>query len=112
MSEDRRQEERVSTCLVDVTATLDAESGCPVVDVSPTGFAALSRSLRFLGTTVPVALQWGGREFSGAAWIQSVHRVDPGEIRYGLRPVEGPDAGDDLQNVLAEIHHAVSAQRR
>ena len=55
---------RVSTVLADIVATLGAEHGCPLQDVSSTGFAVVARTAFAVGNTVDVTLEFDENEYT------------------------------------------------
>jgi hypothetical protein len=101
-----RQQYRVSTLSSNIVATLNCESGCGVQDVSATGFAVLATGMHAVGTNLPASIKFEGESYSGLVLMQSHRQPRPGEVRYGLRAVSGPEA-DDLAACLHSINLSV-----
>ena len=88
ISAENRQSFRVSTVMIDLTASLENEVNCPLLDISSSGFSLLSSREHAYGSLVEVALAFGPDTYSGKVRIQNVIENPKGVFRYGLRRVE------------------------
>jgi hypothetical protein len=94
---------RCPTVVEDISATLDDEAICKVLDVSQTGFAVYAAPGRAIGSTCAANLSFEGCELRGTAVVQSA-RESGSRTRYGLRALDG-----ELRRRLTEV--AMSVQR-
>jgi hypothetical protein len=99
---------RVTAAIAGLTATIDDHPGCPLVDVSATGFSVICSAAYTIGQNVPVTMRHEGRVFTGLATVQSARAIKPGRIRYGMF-CGGRKAMGDLESGLAQI--SASLQR-
>lgn len=102
VSAESRQHYRVSTITADIEAKLGDEDGCKVVDISSTGFAAVSSTRYTIGANVTVVIDFQGRHCEGTASVQSVRDKPGGRYRYGFLSITGSDGGS-FQNDLNEV---------
>ncbi len=103
ISAENRQCYRVSTVMVDLTATLDGEANCHLLDISSNGFSLVSSREHTFGTLVEVTLEYGLKNYSGKARIQSVIEHPRGVFRYGLYGIEDKNADNELGKALRVI---------
>ena len=89
VSAEGRQSFRVSTATSGLTARI-GEEACPLLDISATGIAVISRATHLPGETVPVSISYDGRSYSGTARVQGIRKLPDGRIRFGLH---GSDKG-------------------
>lgn len=108
VSAESRECYRVSTVLANLKAGVGDETGCPLTDVSVTGFSVLARTSHANGASLRVSLHHEGEDFAGLAVVQSIRSYDDGSIRYGMRCV---DEHGDLANGLKKISMAVQRQQ-
>ena len=97
-SAENRQYYRVSTVMVDLTATLEGEVNCQLLDISSCGFSLLSSREHAYGSLVEVMLSYGQNTYSGKARIQNIIENPQGVFRYGLRGEEDTAIDRDLAN--------------
>lgn len=110
VSADQRQCFRVSCLGENIKATIGDESGCEVVDISATGFAFYGQREYEIGRRMRVTLVYNRMEFSGFATVQSVRRMNPKLLRFGMHCSGGDN--DVFARSLASINVAVQAERR
>ena len=103
VSAETRGEDRVSTSGTGLTATLEGEAGCPVLDVSLSGLAVIATRIYHVGRCLKVAIRYEGEEYVGQVEIQCVHALDGGTTRYGLLGAFATAGGRDLQNGLTRM---------
>ena len=84
VSADSRQHYRVSTVTAGLTAKLAGEDQCPLVDVSCTGFSAISSRNYAFGSLVEATLIYQGEEYNDKVCVQSIRVLGKDRIRYGL----------------------------
>ncbi len=106
-----RQEDRVSTSELGLTAAIDEEEGCPVQDVSLSGLAVISRRKHPVGRCLDVAIRYREVEYAGQMEVQCSHPLDADRTRYGLLGVFDTDAGRSLQNGLTRMTLEIQQQR-
>ncbi len=109
VSAESRQHYRVSTITSDVSARIGGEDGCKVVDISSTGFAAVSAHAYDIGAKVDVVIEYGGQRCEGEASVQSVREKPGGRFRYGLLSIadaDGPDFQERLNEISLEIQRS------
>lgn len=101
---------RVSTVLTEMTCTLAGRAGCPLEDVSVTGFATVSPDEHAIGDAVEAELtDLNDRPFTGHAVVASVTPVDDG-FRYGLSTPDPLHGGGTLQRGVSSL--SLALQRR
>lgn len=83
MRAERRQSYRVRTTATGVAARVGQED-CPVLDVSPGGFAVIGSGQWTIGDRLPVLLRCGSGVHTGCAMVQSARPLRDGRMRYGL----------------------------
>lgn len=110
VSAEGREAFRVTAIGADVTATLNDEADCPLLDVAPLGFAVNSREEYAIGTNVQVAIDWQGETYRGTVCVQSVRSVGRGRTRYGMRYLDDAKAAGTLRRGLEKI--SMEVQRR
>jgi hypothetical protein len=104
------QSYRVSCLGTQITATFGHETGCEVLDVSATGFAVYARGQYSIGQCLPAALHYAGQSCAGDVAVQSVRRMSPQKIRYGVYCVD--DARQHtLAKSLASINLAIQREQ-
>jgi hypothetical protein len=105
-----REEDRVSTSGVGLTATLESEDACPIQDVSLSGIAVISTRNYHVGRCLEVAIRYGDGEYVGQMEIQCTHALDGGKTRYGLLGVFDTAEGRELQNGLTRMTLEIQQQ--
>ncbi len=108
---DRRESTRVSTAIVGLTIEVNGEPGCPLLDVSANGFAAVASVKIDIGHTADVSLQHAGRRFHGQVRVRSAREITPGQYRYGMYCLVHRTAGGDLPEGLRRVRDAVMRRR-
>lgn len=94
VSAESRQCYRVLTSISsDVSAVIDGQHNCPVLDVSATGFSIMSEAPLRQGQVVRVTLNHEQNDYAGSAVVQSSKELNDGRYRYGLYC-----AGDEKSN--------------
>ena len=96
VSAENRQCYRVSTVMVDLTATLEGEANCHLLDISSSGFSLLSLREHAYGSLVEVTLEYGQNMYSGQARIQNIIEHPRGVFRYGLYGIEDKKVDSEL----------------
>ncbi len=96
VSAENRQCYRVSTVMVELTATLDGEANCHLLDISSSGFSLLSSREHSYGSLVEVTLEYGEKTYTGQARIQNIIEHPRGVFRYGLHGIEDKQAESEL----------------
>ena len=96
VSAENRQCYRVSTVMVELTATLDGEENCHLLDISSSGFSLLSTREHAYGSLVDVTLEYGQNKYSGQARIQNIIEHPRGVFRYGLYGIEDKKTESEL----------------
>lgn len=96
VSAENRQCYRVSTVMVDLTATLEGEANCHLLDISSSGFSLLSLREHAYGSLVEVTLEYGQNKYSGQARIQNIIEHPRGVFRYGLYGIEDKKVDSEL----------------
>ena len=104
VSAENRQGCRVSTLTAELVARLGTEEGCPLLDVSATGFALIAKQRYEVGNHVPVTLYYKNESYSGIGCVQNIRKLSQERIRYGFRGVDDPEAAGDLLKGLTLIH--------
>jgi len=105
-----RQEDRVSTRGLGLTAALDDEEGCPIEDVSLSGLAAISQRKYHVGRCLDVAVRYADVEYVGPMEVQCSHPIENGRTRYGLLGVFDSEAGRSLQIGLTRMTLEIQQQ--
>lgn len=105
VSAESRQTYRVSVAANDdVTLVVGRDASCPVLDVSPEGFAAVTAKQLNLGSVVPITLIGDVHTVHGTARIQTVRERRDGKFRYGfLVPRNDLQARKALQQLSAAM---------
>jgi len=98
-----REEDRVATLGMDLTAMLEDEDGCVIQDVSLSGLAVVSARRYHVGQCLEIAIRYGDQEFVGQVEVQCTHPIDGGKTRYGLLGVFDTAEGRRLQNGLTRM---------
>lgn len=104
---DQRLWYRVSCIGSKVTATLDHEVGCTVVDVSATGFGLRATQSLRIGDVRPAKVHYNGDTYEGRITIQSVRHLSADEIRYGVGAVDGTE----LHRALPRLSTAIQREQ-
>ena len=105
-----REEDRVSTSGIGLTAILEDEDRCLIQDVSLSGLAVISNRKYRLGRCLEIAIRYGDEEYVGQVELQCVHPLGGGETRYGLLGVFDIEAGRNLQNGLTRMTLEIQQQ--
>lgn len=88
VSVEKRVHGRVSVAALGMYARINREARCPVMDLSPEGFAAVTGAVFNLGDTVDVAMTYPGLTCSGQARVQTCTDLGDGRYRYGFLSTE------------------------
>lgn len=104
---DRRESARVSTAIVGLTVDVEGEQGCPLLDVSANGFAAVASVKLDVGQSADVGLLHGGRRFHGQVRVRSAREITPGHYRYGMYCLVNRISGGDLAEGLRRVRDGV-----
>jgi hypothetical protein len=105
-----REEDRVSTSGIELTATLEDDDACPVEDVSLSGLAVISDRKYPVGRCLEIAIRYADAEYVGQVEVQCAHPLGSGGIRYGLLGVFDTTEGRDLQNGLTRLTLEIQQQ--
>ena len=97
VSAENRECFRVSAVMSDLSAMVGETTGCPVLDVSATGFAVSTTTVYEIGDVVSVVLDFAGEQLAGTASVESISRLEKGQIRYGMNC---KPEGDSLQEFV------------
>jgi len=100
ISAESRQHYRISTVMAELTAEIGAETNCPFLDVSASGFSIICMEKYKLGNVVSATLQHQGQRYSGEVCVLSVRELSKGRMRYGLHCIESKKPGDSIQQGL------------
>jgi hypothetical protein len=104
VSAESRQTFRVSLVTSEFVVDVDKEPGCQVVDISPEGFAAITKKKLSLGAVVKIRLTGEGETFEATARVQTVQERGAGKFRYGfLVPQNNAAARKKMQLISAEM---------
>jgi len=106
-----REHYRVTTISAPVSASLGDEEGCPVQDLSATGFALLSNSDYGIGTSLQTTIRYEQQHYSGVVCIQSIRQRSDGKMRYGLRFIHDGPGHSELEEGLHSISLAVQREQ-
>jgi hypothetical protein len=105
-----RQEDRISTIGIGLTATLEDECDCFVQDVSLSGLAAIATRRYPVGRCVEIAIPYGDEEYVGQVEIRCANALDDGKVRYGLLGVFDTAEGKNLQGGLTRMTLEIQQQ--
>ncbi len=108
VSAESRQHYRVTTITAELRATIGSDTGCPVQDVSATGFSAVVPTRYAQGERVSVSIRHGEILCEGEAVVQSVCERADG-FRYGF--LSAGTAGGALQEQLNQVSLAVQREQ-
>jgi len=109
-SVENRQCYRVSTTLTELTCVFNDKPNCPILDVSLTGFAVISRDDLQVGSRIEAGLKdLKGREYQGQCVIRSQTPLDEG-FRYGIECDDQRLDGNTLQRAVSSL--SMSLQRQ
>ena len=95
---------RCPTVVEDISASIDDEQSCQVLDVSQTGFAITARLRLEIGMTPRASITYEGETITGKVAVQSV-RQQGDKTRYGVRALEG-DLARELPRVTMAVQRA------
>jgi len=113
VSAENRQTFRVSILAADVTARVDKERSCPVVDVSPEGFAIIAAKKYTLGSLVQCTFTYDETTVSTMARVQAMQVKKDGKLRYVLLvPRSNIAARKSLQEISAAAQRVQLRRRR
>ncbi|MCH7591409.1 MAG: hypothetical protein IH989_01335 [Planctomycetes bacterium] len=110
MSAESRQHFRVSTVMLDLTATLGEQPNCKLLNVSAIGFSVLATAHYDKGSTVDASVCHDDKPYLGRVCVQSIRPMDKGQIRYGLHCVDESGTDCNLRDGLHQMTMAI--QRR
>jgi hypothetical protein len=85
VSAENRGSYRVSVTALEMTARIEKERDCLVVDVSPEGLGIITRQNYRLGTAVKLLLEYEGEHLEGLVRVQTTRLLPDGQCRCGLR---------------------------
>ncbi|MBC8106295.1 MAG: PilZ domain-containing protein [Anaerolineae bacterium] len=100
VSADSRGSYRVSVVDLQVTARIDKERNCPLVDVSPEGLGVITKQNYRLGTAVKILFDYEDQHLEGLARVQTVRQLPAGGHRCGLLV---PSTEDLMRRSLRKI---------
>lgn len=106
VSAESRQHYRVTTISAELLATVGPDTGCPVQDVSATGFAAVVPTRYAQGERVAVSIEHGELRCEGEAVVQSITERADG-FRYGFLSA----GSGELQEQLNQVSLAVQREQ-
>lgn len=104
VSAECRQQFRVSTVMVDLTASLGKQTDCKLLNVSASGLSVLTAATFELYATPDASVRHEGKTYSGRVSVQSVLPMGKGQIRYGLHCV---DSSGNLETGLRKMTMAI-----
>jgi len=107
VSAESRQTYRVCVIGSEFMAKLDKGGPCPVVDISPEGFAAIVPGSLEVGSVAKIILTADGRTVETVARIQSVKELPDKRRRYGFLV---PETDTAARKAIAQT--SLEAQRR
>ncbi len=110
VSVETREEDRVSTSDIGLTATLEDDDACLIQDVSLSGLAVISNRKYPIGRCLEIAIRYADEEYVGQVEVQCTHPLDSGETRYGLLGVFDTEAGRSLQNAFTRMTLEIQQQ--
>jgi hypothetical protein len=84
VSAESRGSYRVSLVDFAVTARVENDRKCPLVDISPEGLGLITKKNHRLGTAVRVTLAYEDEQLEGHARVQTVRPLKDGTFRCGL----------------------------
>jgi len=109
---EQRQIYRVSCSDVQITATMNQEAGCRVVDISATGFGVHCAGRFHVGSAVAAQLHWDGETVCGSVIVVSLRELSKTHQRYGVRSTCGADGRmEPLSKSLTRISLAVHREQ-
>ncbi|MEO0601943.1 MAG: PilZ domain-containing protein [Myxococcota bacterium] len=109
---EQRQVYRVSCVTVPISAKMNTEPGCKIVDISATGFGVHCASHFHIGETVTATVDWDGEAFTGPVAVVSVRQISDTHQRYGVRSIDtGNRPGVTLKKSLTRISLAVQREQ-
>lgn len=100
VSADSRGSYRVSVVDLQVTARIDKERNCSLVDVSPEGLGVITKQNYRLGTAVKILCDYEDQHLEGLARVQTVRQMPSGMHRCGLLV---PSTEDGMRRSLRKI---------
>ncbi|MCH7591410.1 MAG: hypothetical protein IH989_01340 [Planctomycetes bacterium] len=103
VSAENRQHFRVSTVMLDLTATLGEQADCKLLNVSAIGFSVLATAHYGRGATVDASVCHEGETYSGRVCIQGSRPMDNDQIRYGLHCVDSNGSDGTLEDGLRQM---------
>jgi len=104
VSAESRQTYRVSLVTAEFVVDVDKEPGCQVLDISPEGFAAITKRKLNLGSVVKIRIAGEGHTFEASARVQTVQERGAGKFRYGfLVPESHVVARKKMQQISMEM---------
>ena len=107
VSAEKRQIYRVSTVTAGIVALVGREANCPVVDVSPEGFAAILSTPLQIGTQVSITLRYKNASVQTVARVQTAKNFPKGKVRYGFLVPDKHGSGRKLLlHISGEIQRA------
>lgn len=105
-----RETYRVTTLSTSITAQLGSANDCDVVDVSSTGFAAVSPQKHEIGERLDASITYDGETHSGVVAIQSIQERKDG-TRYGVRYIAEHGQKSQFEDGLNQISLGVQREQ-
>ena len=97
---------RVSSAATQILASIAGQLKCPIVDISPEGFAAITRCELPLGASVQIAFEFEGVSCSGPARVQTLRTLPNGTRRYGFLAVDAATMRATLGQITANVQRS------
>ena len=110
VSAENRQAFRVCTVMSNINATFGGEKGCPLNDVSATGFAVIAPGNFQIGQVIDAVVTYEDKTYTGRVSIQSVREMTNGKTRYGVNCVKDSTSSASLVHGVRDI--SMAEQRR
>ena len=107
VSAESRGSYRVNVADLAMTARVENDRKCTLVDISPEGIGLIAKKNHRLGTAVRVTLDYEDQHLEGMARVQTVRPLKDGSFRCGLLV---PSTEDDMRHALRKI--TAIAQRK
>jgi hypothetical protein len=111
VSAESRQCYRTSTVMTELSAEFAEDGWCKLADVSPTGFAIITRYPHQIGEIVKARLQFGSDDFLGQVQVMSITKLGADRYRCGVRCLEDCNYPGTLMKGVALISSSVQRQQ-
>lgn len=103
VSAQSREFYRVSTVLSDMYVDIGPEANCQLLDVSVNGLSLSATGNYKIGRILIMRIDFGGKDYTGTARVQSAKKLDNKRTRYGLLCFADAISGENLQAGLRQI---------